>query len=209
MPLNDNDEKHRSESKSSSQHHGEDLGEIVSTFKYNTKISPEFEKRFWDMFVVDAMIGNNDRHNRNWGFFIENNKRVLAPIFDNGNSFLGKKSDLEIENMIEQNYKSIISSGKTPFIYKDKKVDAFRVIKNQYLGDDRETIKALQEAIVLINTRLKEKMPAIEQLIDDIPETVNGLSVMSKSRKEAYKYILKERQNKILEPAATKILENQ
>lgn len=52
-------------------------------------------------------------------------------------------------------------------------------------------------------------MPAIEQLIDDIPETVNGLSVMSKSRKEAYKYILKERQNKILEPATTKILENQ
>lgn len=29
--------------------------------------NPELKQRFWDMFVVDALIGNNDRNNKDWG----------------------------------------------------------------------------------------------------------------------------------------------
>ena len=29
--------------------------------------NPELQERFWDMFVVDALIGNTDRSNENWG----------------------------------------------------------------------------------------------------------------------------------------------
>ena len=36
------------------------------------------------MFVVDAFIGNWDRHNGNWGFLYnqETDKLEIAPIFD-------------------------------------------------------------------------------------------------------------------------------
>lgn len=25
-------------------------------------------RNFWDIFIADALIGNTDRHNGNWGF---------------------------------------------------------------------------------------------------------------------------------------------
>ena len=33
------------------------------------KGSQTIKQRFWDMFVVDAFIKNNDRNNGNWEFF--------------------------------------------------------------------------------------------------------------------------------------------
>ncbi len=207
IPLSNDYENFRSQSKSSTDTHGEDLGELVSTFNYNTKISPEFEKRFWEMFVVDAMIGNNDRHNRNWGYFIENNERVLAPVYDNGNSFLGKKSDQEIANMPENQYNSIVSSGNTPFIYKDKKVDAFRIIKNQYLGDDRKPIPALQQAIQTIAERYKKNAQKIMDFIDNMPEKQGNMTIITPERKNLYKQLIKDRYIKFIKPAYVKIQE--
>lgn len=42
--------------------------------------------RFWDMFIVDALIGNFDRHGGNWGFIKRNNQYRIAPVYDNGSS---------------------------------------------------------------------------------------------------------------------------
>lgn len=205
IPLASEYESFRSASKSSSDTHGEDLGELVSTFTYNTKISPDFEKRFWLMFVVDALIGNNDRHNHNWGYFIEHNERVLAPIYDNGNAFLGKKSDQYIATMTDAQYNSILSSGNTPFIYKNKKVDTFRVIKNQYIGDERIVIPALQEAIVQIATQYELHEEDIMQFINDIPESQDGVIIITPERKDLYKNLIHDRYKKFLEPAYHKI----
>lgn len=41
-------------------------------------------ERFWDMFVVDALIANNDRHNGNWGLLNNGYESRLAPVFDCG-----------------------------------------------------------------------------------------------------------------------------
>ena len=32
------------------------------------------KEKFWDMFVIDSLIGNTDRHNGNWGFLL--NKQI-------------------------------------------------------------------------------------------------------------------------------------
>ena len=57
---------------SSSSSSGEPLSDVLNVL--NTapvlKNNPEIISRFWDMFVVDAFIRNNDRNNGNWGFFI-------------------------------------------------------------------------------------------------------------------------------------------
>ncbi len=42
--------------------------------------------RFWDMFIVDALIGNFDRHGGNWGFIKKDNQYRIAPVYDNGSS---------------------------------------------------------------------------------------------------------------------------
>ena len=45
-------------------------------------------ERFWDLFIVDAFIGNWDRHNGDWGFLYntQTDEMELAPMYDYGSS---------------------------------------------------------------------------------------------------------------------------
>ena len=46
-----------------------ELDDILDVIKNSPNIDNELVKeKFWDMFIVDALIGNTDRHNGNWGF---------------------------------------------------------------------------------------------------------------------------------------------
>ena len=60
--------------------------DIISLLKKNQKITniDETISIFFEMYIVDALIGNFDRHGANWGFLKKDNKYKLAPIFDNG-----------------------------------------------------------------------------------------------------------------------------
>lgn len=44
-----------------------DIYHIVEIGTYNINLE-ELKENFWDMFIVDCLIGNIDRHNGNWGF---------------------------------------------------------------------------------------------------------------------------------------------
>lgn len=47
----------------------EDVYEIINKMSVNYKLDEnKLISNFWDMFVVDALIGNTDRHFGNWGF---------------------------------------------------------------------------------------------------------------------------------------------
>ncbi len=49
--------------------------------------------KFWDMFVVDTLIGNVDRHLSNFGFIITYNNIDFAPIYDCGSTLHPLLSD--------------------------------------------------------------------------------------------------------------------
>lgn len=54
--------------------YGTELKDILETFNVQDVIDPEeLENHFWNMFIVDSLIGNWDRHNGNWGFLYGNN----------------------------------------------------------------------------------------------------------------------------------------
>jgi hypothetical protein len=42
--------------------------------------------RFWDMFVIDALLGNHDRHLDNWGFISKGEEFLFAPVYDCGST---------------------------------------------------------------------------------------------------------------------------
>lgn len=42
--------------------------------------------KFWQMFILDAILGNRDRHPGNWGIASKNGVYRFAPLFDNGGS---------------------------------------------------------------------------------------------------------------------------
>ena len=69
--------------------YGTDLKDILTTFSVQIAIDEKLlSERFWDMFIVDALIGNWDRHNGNWGFLYNSitDEVTLAPVFDCGSS---------------------------------------------------------------------------------------------------------------------------
>lgn len=69
--------------------YGTELFDILHTFEEQNAVDRmAVTERFWDMFIVDALIGNWDRHNGNWGFLYDarTDQMTLAPVYDCGSS---------------------------------------------------------------------------------------------------------------------------
>ncbi len=76
-----------------------DIMEVIEERKMiNTE---ETKEKFWEMFIIDALIGNTDRHNGNWGFIVNNKSKTIdfAPIYDCGSCLNPMIEDEEIEKI--------------------------------------------------------------------------------------------------------------
>ena len=76
-----------------------ELDDIMDVIDENKMInSDETKKKFWDMFIIDALIGNTDRHNGNWGFLVntEMNEIKFSPIYDCGSCLNPMLEDCEL-----------------------------------------------------------------------------------------------------------------
>lgn len=150
-------------------------------------------ERFWDMFVVDAFIGNPDRNNGNWGILVYPDKKVsLAPVYDNGSSLNCRWSDERMKAYIEQ--RSLLENqayrAKT-CIYKlhGRNINPYHLIQGGKFPECDEAVKRIVSRIDLLE---------IKKMIDEIP-------CMSEIRKQYYKEILSLRMDKILEPTLNRI----
>ena len=56
----------------------EDITAMLRENMKSTNVEETID-RFWDMFIVDALIGNFDRHGGNWGFIKKDNQYRIAP----------------------------------------------------------------------------------------------------------------------------------
>ena len=66
---------------------GTELRTVLDTIDRQQFVDPVVLRRFfWDMFVADALLGNFDRHNGNWGFLVDrvSGQCEIAPVFDCG-----------------------------------------------------------------------------------------------------------------------------
>ena len=83
---------------------GTELSDILDTIERQSFVDPVIvSERFWQMFVVDALLGNFDRHNGNWGFLVEEDiqSSSLAPVFDNGSCLLPQADDSIMQRCLE------------------------------------------------------------------------------------------------------------
>ena len=55
---------------------------------------------FWDVFVIDTLIGNPDRHIDNWGILDKDGEIKLAPIYDCGSSLGALLDDDRMKEML-------------------------------------------------------------------------------------------------------------
>lgn len=87
------------------QGRGTDLPSVLDAILSHPNIdNSEVLNRFWDMFIIDAFLGNFDRHNGNWGFLYneQTDSLTLAPVYDCG-SCLYPQADKETIQKILSN----------------------------------------------------------------------------------------------------------
>lgn len=82
-------------------------GGMAAVEAYYEKLGREFVDALHDMFVLDAVIMNTDRHFGNFGFLVDNRENRIvspAPLFDHGNALFNSagRDDLETEEALKK-----------------------------------------------------------------------------------------------------------
>lgn len=153
----------------------------------------DFEKTkeiFWNMFVVDSLIGNTDRHNGNWGFLLNKStgKVEFAPIYDCGSCLNPILEDSELEKISKVELKNLAINCYSCLKENGKKINYFNYINKM---ENEELNKAILRIFKNIN-------------IDKIFNFIDNIEYISKIRKDFYKSIIEERYE-ILEKTYNKL----
>ena len=175
--------------------YGTELSDIMQAIEEQQVFDPETLKRyFWDMFIVDALIGNWDRHNGNWGFlyYPETDQMKFAPIYDCG-SCLYPQADESImqsvlENASERDYR-IFEVPVSGIRENNQRIRYFDFISSLKNRDCNAALNRMEERI---------NMEEITALIDGTP-------FISDLQKRFYKTMLTERKQRILDFSLTKL----
>lgn len=179
--------------------YGTDLEEVLETIKEQTLVdSNALMEYFWCLFIGDALLGNFDRHNGNWGFLIKRgvDEVKFAPIYDCCSCLYPQLDDkmmeiyLQDENELE----------KRTYIFPNSALKLGGNKINYYEFINSLTNKDCNKALLKVYPRIDLKR------IDDIIDRTANISSI---RKEFYKTIVKKRYECILTPAYKKLLEKQ
>lgn len=163
----------------------EEKGDIFDTLSVirELPIGKDLEKHFWDMFVVDALICNTDRHEGNWGVLIQTgtNNMSIAPVYDCGSSLVPLLADEELSFDVAKNYAVNARSASV--------LDGRRICFSQYILSMKNP--ALNDAVKRIFPQID--LRAIEKIIE-------STDCISEKRKGFYKSLIKITFEQTLKP---------
>ena len=157
-----------------------ELSDIIDVIEECKMInSSDTKLKFWKMFVVDALIGNTDRHNGNWGFLVnkKTKKVTFAPIYDCGSCLNPMIEDKEIERLNDTELKNLAINCYSCLKEDGKKINYMVYIKSMKNENCNDAVK---EIFHQIN-------------INQIKEFIDEISYISEERKAFYLNIIKQR----------------
>lgn len=158
--------------------------------------NPALKTRFWDMFVVDALIGNPDRNNENWGLIRDMHRNYrLTPVFDCGNCLNNKLSDQQMMAYLSDPKSLKEAAIQRPCIFERaplKRINPYKYISQMNNPDCNEAVKRIVPNI---------NIPEIETIITDIPD-----DILSTVAKDFYIQLMTMRFELVLQPAYEQLL---
>ena len=180
---------------SASNGYGTEIKDILDTIEEQNAVDPnKLRDHFWNMFVVDAFIGNRDRHNGNWGFLYnqEKDEMKIAPIFDCGSALFPQIDDDFIKKIISSKVEMnarVYDVPTSAILFNGKRGNYFKIITSLEYEDCNKAIKRI--------------VPKIN--LDQINMMIDEVELVSDLQKVFLKKILKMRKEIILDSALAKL----
>ena len=179
--------------------YGTELEDILLTLEGQSAMEPEALKAwFWDLFIVDALIGNWDRHNGNWGFLYNNatDEITLAPVYDCGSCLFPQADEEIMKKVLEDPAERDLRVFEIPL--SGIKINGQKIRYFDFLSSlqNRDCNKALKRILPKID------MEKIDKIVDETP-------FLSELQISFYKTMLKERKERILDFAYQKLLKRE
>lgn len=151
--------------------HGDERNKYY-TISNIKKTLDELDKNLFEGFikvmVFDALVGEQDRHEENWGIMQVDNQYIFSPLYDNGCNLLRNFKDLKYAEDYysgKRDFNAYINKSKT-IIYKEdskKQYKHFELIK--YLNEKYHEL--IQKEILNLN-RLTDEI--IEDIVLKVPD---------------------------------------
>jgi hypothetical protein len=176
--------------------YGTELSDIIETLDTQSAMdSNVLRDWFWNMFIVDAFIGNWDRHNGNWGFLYNTvtDEISLAPIYDCGSCLFPQADENIMQRTLTDSAELEMRIFERPLSgikINGQKIQYFRFISSL---QNEDCNRALARIVPKID------MEKIDTLIDETP-------FITELQKEFYKTILRARKERILDFSLQKFL---
>ena len=169
--------------------YGTELSDIMTAIEEQQIIDPaQLKKHFWNVFIVDALIGNWDRHNGNWGFLYNRKTDEIspAPIYDCGSCLFPQADEKIMQSTLTDPAERDLRVFQIPLSgikAGGEKINYFDFISSLKNKDCNEALKRILPRI---------DMKRINDLIDGTP-------FITDLQKTFFKTILAERKEKILD----------
>ena len=168
---------------SNSNGYGTELKDIIETIeKQQLTDQVELSNHFWNMFVIDALIGNWDRHNGNWGFLYnqETDDLKIAPIFDCGSCLfpqIDEETIIKCLNNKNELDARIYDFPTSAILQNGKRINYYKFINSHEYDECNKAIE-----------RIKAKIN-----LNDIYKLITDLNCLTNNHKEFLKIIIKRR----------------
>ena len=170
---------------SQSNGYGTEIEDILDAIEKQRVVDPALlSEHFWDMFVIDALIGNWDRHNGNWGFLYnqETDEMKIAPIYDCGSSLFPQIDDELIKKVLSSKAElkaRVYEMPTSAIMVNHRRGNYFQIItSHRYHGCDR----ALGTIVPRIHLEEINKLIDSVDILSDLHKTF--LKKMIQLRKE-------------------------
>lgn len=170
---------------------GTELDDVLETIEKQLFVNPaELLEHFWNVFVMDAFLGNFDRHNGNWGFLYNHSTQAasIAPIYDCGSCLLPQADEKIMRAVLENEnelHARVFRFPTSAIKYRDRKINYYDFL---IAAENKDCNAAVLRMVPRID------MIAIHAFIDEVP-------YITDLQKEFYKRYLSARYELIIRPA--------
>lgn len=171
-----------------------DVAQIYEVLEKDPQLSPQaaqFKSLYWELFIGDALVGNFNRHQENFGYVVEaDNSIKMSPVYANDKAFYPNLSEGDMQAVLANSdgiIKLIKSFPNAALKRRGRKIGFYDAMASGIYDE-------LSTAVVSTFPRICAAMPKVYGFIDECV-------FLSDTRKIFYKSTLAARLQLILEPA--------